>query len=95
MGFTQSIEVNATDEVALRDQPAGWHAEKHSRRFAYRSGTDDGNPSVAHWAREVTEDPTGSRVTVALTLRPGTFWRRLLAPIRGYRRQAGMSARSG
>jgi len=54
------------------------------RRFAYRSCTDDGNPSYARWAWEVTEDPAGSRVTVTWDLHPATFWRRvLLVRIRG------------
>jgi len=48
------------------------------RRFAYRSGTDDGNPSYAQWAWAVTDDPAGSRVTLTWELHPVTFWRRLL-----------------
>jgi hypothetical protein len=48
------------------------------RRFAYRSRTDDGNPSEARWAWEVTDDPAGSRVTVTWSLHPVTFWRRVL-----------------
>lgn len=49
-----------------------------ARRFAYRSRTDDGNPSYARWAWAVVEDPAGSRVTVSLDLHPTTFWRRVL-----------------
>lgn len=53
------------------------------RRFAYRSGTDDGNPSYARWTWEVTPAPAGSRVAVTWELHPATFWRRvLLARIR-------------
>ena len=53
------------------------------RRFVYRSGTDDGNPSFARWTWTVAEDGAGSLVTVAWELRPVTFWRRvLLARIR-------------
>ena len=48
------------------------------RRFAYRSATDDGNPSWADWEWTVGDDPGGSRVTVALELHPITFWRRVL-----------------
>lgn len=48
------------------------------RRFAYRSATDDGNPSYARWAWTVTEDPAGSRVTATWDLHPVTFWRRTL-----------------
>jgi uncharacterized protein YndB with AHSA1/START domain len=48
------------------------------RRFAYRSRTDDGNPSHANWAWNVAGDPAGSRVTVTWELHPVTFWRRVL-----------------
>jgi hypothetical protein len=49
----------------------------------YRSATDDGNPSYAHWAWDVADDPGGSRVTVSWDVHPVTFWRRvLLARIR-------------
>jgi hypothetical protein len=47
-------------------------------RFAYRSRTDDGNPSEATWAWDVVADGAGSRVTVSWSLRPLTFWRRVL-----------------
>ena len=53
------------------------------RRFAYRSVTDDGNPSYALWTWEVADHPDGALVTVAFELHPRTFWRRvLLARIR-------------
>jgi len=53
------------------------------RRFAYRSCSDDGNPSYAVWTWTVADDPAGSRVTVSWDLHPATFWRRvLLARIR-------------
>lgn len=48
------------------------------RRFAYRSATDDGNPSNAQWVWTVDEDAVGSRVTVTWALHPVTFWRRVL-----------------
>lgn len=48
------------------------------RRFAYRSGTDDGNPSFARWTWTVAHDEAGSRVTVRWELHPVTFWRRVL-----------------
>jgi uncharacterized protein YndB with AHSA1/START domain len=53
--------------------------------FAYRSGTDDGNPSYARWRWTVAPAPDGgSRVTVSWDLHPQTFWRRaLLVRIRG------------
>jgi hypothetical protein len=64
--------VAGTTGVVLRW--AGMH-----RVFAYRSGTDDGNPSYAIW-RWVVEDASdgGSKVTVSWDLNPATFWRRLL-----------------
>ena len=62
-----------------------WHSrsvletlDPTQRRFEYRAGTDDGNPSRALWAWQVDDDPTGSRVTVSWDLRPVTFWRRVL-----------------
>jgi hypothetical protein len=52
-------------------------------RFAYRSRTDDGNPSYGDWSWQVVSDQDGSRVTVTWDLHPQTFWRRvLLAPVR-------------
>jgi uncharacterized protein YndB with AHSA1/START domain len=48
-------------------------------RFAYRSQTDDGNPSHADWQWDVTADPAGTRVRVTVEARPRTFWRKLLA----------------
>ena len=58
--------------------------DRAARRFTYRSGTDDGNPSWARWRWTVDEDPAGSRVTVGWELHPVTFWRRtLLVRVRG------------
>lgn len=57
-------------------------------RFVYRSRTDDGNPSEATWSWAVTEDAVGSRVTVSWSLRPATFWRRVLL-VRVRARQLG------
>ena len=55
-----------------------------TRRFAYRSQTDDGNPSYADWTWRVDNAPHGCAVTVSLGLHPATFWRRvLLAKVRG------------
>ena len=48
------------------------------RRFAYRSVTDDGNPSFVRWAWSVDPHPHGAVVTVAGELHPRTFWRRVL-----------------
>jgi len=56
-----------------------------ARRFAYRSQTDDGNPSYADWSWQLADAPGGCDVTVSLALHPATFWRRvLLAKIRAW-----------
>ena len=44
-------------------------------RFAYRSQTDDGNPSYADWRWQLTPVPAGTRVDVEVDVRPRTFWR--------------------
>ena len=49
-----------------------------ARKFAYRSGTDDGNPSYSRWTWEVTDHADGSQVSVTWDLHPVTFWRRVL-----------------
>lgn len=49
-----------------------------ARRFAYRSQSDDGNPSYADWEWQVEPDGDGSRVTVTVDLNPLTFWRKHL-----------------
>ena len=54
-----------------------------SGQFAYRSQSDDGNPSSADWDWQVESEDDGSRVTVGVDLNPATFWRRhLLAHLR-------------
>ena len=49
-----------------------------ARRFAYRSESDDGNPSYANWEWQVEPDGEGSKVTVTVDLNPLTFWRKHL-----------------
>ena len=48
--------------------------------FAYRSVTDDGNPSFADWRWTLTAVEGGARTQVAVVLaaHPRTFWRRHL-----------------
>ena len=54
-----------------------------SGRFAYRSQSDDGNPSYADWEWHVEPAGSGSVVTVTVDLNPTTFWRKhLLVRIR-------------
>jgi len=79
------LEVGAQWVVRFRALGQTWcsrstleELDHTTRRFVYRSATDDGNPSYARWTWEVAEDPAGSRVTVGWTLHPLTFWRRVL-----------------
>ncbi len=59
--------------------------DPQARHFAYRSQTDDGNPSYADWSWTVADAPGGCAVTVSWILHPATFWRRvLLAKIRSW-----------
>lgn len=52
--------------------------DRATRRFVYRSATDDGNPSHAEWTWTVTPSGTGCVVAVTADLHPATFWRRVL-----------------
>jgi hypothetical protein len=54
------------------------HLDTEARRFAYRSCTDDGNPSWVDWSWTVRDHPAGAEVTVTWELHPVTFWRRAL-----------------
>jgi uncharacterized protein YndB with AHSA1/START domain len=57
--------------------------DRSRRRFAYRSVSDDGNPSFADWTWDVADDPAGSRVTAEVHVNPRTFWRKhLLSTLR-------------
>jgi Polyketide cyclase / dehydrase and lipid transport len=55
-------------EVVTLDPAAG--------HFAYRSQSDDGNPSFADWDWHVEPEGSGTRVTVTVELEPLTFWRK-------------------
>jgi uncharacterized protein YndB with AHSA1/START domain len=62
--------------------------DQQARHFAYRSQTDDGNPSYADWSWQVADDPGGCEVTVSCALHPATFWRRvLLSKVRAWQLQ--------
>jgi ribosome-associated toxin RatA of RatAB toxin-antitoxin module len=84
------VEQGAEWVVRLKAMGSAWNSrsrvEEHDEgtlRFAYRSQTDDGNPSYARWNWQITDDPAGARVTVDWEVHPKTFWRRvLLARIR-------------
>jgi hypothetical protein len=67
-GFTWVSRSEVTD----LDATTGW--------FAYRSQTDDGNPSYAEWQWRIRPDRLStsrdrSVVTVGVALHPLTFWR--------------------
>jgi uncharacterized protein YndB with AHSA1/START domain len=52
-------------------------------RFAYRSQSDDGNPSLADWEWRIDADGDASIVVLTVDLNPTTFWRKhLLVRIR-------------
>ena len=84
------LEVGAEWVVAMHALGQSWHSRSEvdaldlaRRRFAYRSATDDGNPSQAQWTWDVGDHPHGTCVTVTVELHPRTFWRRhLLVRIR-------------
>jgi len=64
-----------------------------ARRFAYRSQTDDGNPSYGDWTWQVADNASSATVTVSWDLHPQTFWRRtLLARVRN--RQLGREVKA-
>jgi len=52
--------------------------DRRARHFAYRSQSDDGNPSYADWSWSIADAPGGCEVTVSCALYPATFWRRVL-----------------
>jgi uncharacterized protein YndB with AHSA1/START domain len=52
--------------------------EPQTRRFVYRTQTDDGNPSHATWRWEVDDAGGATTVRVRFELHPKSFWRRLL-----------------
>jgi uncharacterized protein YndB with AHSA1/START domain len=102
-GITEVVEApdamapGAVWKVRIRALGQSWVSRSRvealdaaARRFAYRSQSDDGNPSYADWEWLVVPEHDGARVTVAVDLNPRTFWRRhLLVKIRrrGLRRE--------
>ncbi len=85
------LEQGAQWVVGFRAMGQSWDSRStlvaHDRvtgRFAYRSQTDDGNPSWVDWDWTVVDDTDGGcRVSASFDLHPATFWRRaLLARIR-------------
>jgi hypothetical protein len=81
-GSVWVVEVTALGQ-SWRSRSTVTRLDTTTRRFAYRTQTDDGNPSYADWSWQVDDAPGGCIVTMSLTLNPMTFWRRvLLAKIR-------------
>ena len=76
------VEVRALNQT-WRSRSRVEEIDTKARRFVYRSGTDDGNPSYAIWRWEVAEVDGGCQVRVTWDLHPVTFWRRhLLVKVR-------------
>ncbi len=81
----ERLEVGAEWVVEMHALGQSWHSrsvvetlDPAAGCFAYRSVTDDGNPSYVLWTWMVADHPYGAVVTVAGELHPLTFWRRVL-----------------
>lgn len=81
----QELEVGAQWVVEMHALWQTWRSRSvvetlhpRDRCFAYRSVTDDGNPSFVLWTWVVASHAEGTLVTVASELHPRTFWRRVL-----------------
>jgi uncharacterized protein YndB with AHSA1/START domain len=79
------LTVGAEWKVRMRAMGSSWVSRSQvtaidaaSRRFAYRSQTDDGNPSFSDWEWTIEPAGDGARVTLAADLNPRTFWRKHL-----------------
>jgi uncharacterized protein YndB with AHSA1/START domain len=79
------LTVGAVWKVRLRALGQSWVSKSEvseldpdTRRFSYRSQSDDGNPSSADWTWQVEPADGGSTVSVSVDLRPVTFWRKHL-----------------
>ena len=79
--------VGAEWVVTIRAMKTRWNSrsralevDRERGRFAYRSQSDDGNPSFADWRWRFDPDPAsgGTRVTVEADVHPRTFLRRRL-----------------
>ncbi len=82
VGETWTVEFHALGQ-SWRSVSTATNFDRGTLEFAYRSGTDDGNPSYADWTWTVTPSGPGCVVTVTADLHPQTFWRRVvLAKIR-------------
>ena len=80
------LEVGAQWVVQIHAMKTHWNSRSTVTeldpalgRFAYRSQTDDGNPSHADWQWELREVDAGTRVTVSVEGHPRTFFRKQIA----------------
>ena len=78
-----AVQVGAQWLVRIKAMGNGWDSrstalviDPEHGRFAYRSQTDDGNPSYAEWRWQLSPDPAGTRVDVEVDIRPRTSARR-------------------
>lgn len=81
----ERLEPGAVWKVRVRALGQSWVSKSElaeldpdAGRFAYRSQSDDGNPSYADWEWRVEPDGDGSTVTLSVDLNPQTFWRKHL-----------------
>jgi len=79
------LEEGAVSQVRIHAMGQSWVSkstasalDKGTLHFAYRSQSDDGNPSYADWAWRIESEDDGARATVTVNLVPITFWRRYL-----------------
>jgi uncharacterized protein YndB with AHSA1/START domain len=77
------LEVGAQWVVRMHAMKTHWNSrstvtelDPGRGRFAYRSQSDDGNPSFADWLWELAEVDGGTRVTVSVAGHPRTFIRK-------------------
>lgn len=81
------LEVGAEWVVTIHAMKTHWNSrsrvvdvDRDRWRFAYRSQSDDGNPSHADWRWQLEPTPEGreTRVTVEVDIHPRTFLRKWL-----------------
>jgi uncharacterized protein YndB with AHSA1/START domain len=81
-----TLEVGAHWVVQIHAMKARWNSrstvtelDAERGRFAYRSQSDDGNPSYADWCWDVAPEGDGTRVRVSVHGHPVTLFRRVVA----------------
>jgi hypothetical protein len=68
---TSKLRWNSRSQVVAID--------RNNFRFAYKTESDDGNPSYALWTWEIVPDEHSAQITVKWDCYPKTIGRRLLA----------------